>query len=460
MLQNIGSSGVVSVDFRYEENPFLFTNDETWLGYVSNVDRYKHAIYIQPDCMMSCMDTLTQELDFYYSDPVSEKLIVHKVAAGLPRVSKYEEVYHRVYIKENHFLKCVITYVDLDMTEEVQVNKVQFKYLLKYFAALPALAIPCRLADIEYKLNNHEMTLETYKELNDLRQTGPFYIEPCKTSNGALLVKLYDVDESCFNDIIVGKGLAEVEDCSLTSKSTGSSDAKPSLNKWEDNSRINRHLQDLKVIFEFSSNCCDDGTITAGIGDYLGLSKENIFGGDVYEEQNEQITHVKINEKQSTIDLPSDRVDLITSFVTFHHIDQLESTLSELVRILRPGGYLIVREHDCKNEHALRAKYLNFIHAIMMIAKVGEFANSSSNHNTKNENASHEDYENNTNTWLTQKSFIIEYTRSIHYRTCAEWQQQFESAGFHHCATLSYGADGSNNPQKLFYAVYQLDKTS
>ncbi|CAM4832564.1 unnamed protein product [Rotaria magnacalcarata] len=221
------------------------------------------------------------------------------------------------------------------------------------------------------------------------------------------------------------------------------SDAKPSLNKWEDNSRINRHLQDLKVIFEFSSNCkssshpfhvtpsnlqqivdrqkiksyfdlgCADGTITAGIGDYLGLSKENIFGGDVYEEQNEQITHVKINEKQSTIDLPSDRVDLITSFVTFHHIDQLESTLSELVRILRPGGYLIVREHDCKNEHALRVKYLNFIHAIMMIAKVGEFANSSSNHNTKNENASHEDYENNTNTWLTQKSFIIEYTYSI-----------------------------------------------
>ncbi|CAF4335987.1 unnamed protein product, partial [Rotaria magnacalcarata] len=264
--------------------------------------------------------------------------------------------------------------------------------------------------------------------------------------------------------------------------------AQTSLNKWEDNSRINRRLQDLKVIFEFNSTFkssnhpfqvtpsnlkqivdrqkiksyfdlgCGDGTITAGIGDYLGLSKENLFGGDVYEGQNEQITYVKINENQSTIDLPSNRVDLITSFVTFHHIDQLETSLSELVRILRPGGYLIVREHDCKNEHALRAKYLNFVHAIMMIAKVGEFANSSSNHNTKNENASHEDYENNANTWLTQKSSIIEYTRSIHYRTCAEWQQKFEYAGFHHCATLYYGADGSNNPQKLFYAVYQLDK--
>ncbi|CAF4852286.1 unnamed protein product, partial [Rotaria socialis] len=84
MLQNIGSSGVVSVDFHYKENPLLFKNDETWLGYVSTIDRYEHAIYIQPDCMMSYMGILTQELDFYYSDPVSEKLMMHKVAAGLP----------------------------------------------------------------------------------------------------------------------------------------------------------------------------------------------------------------------------------------------------------------------------------------------------------------------------------------------------------------------------------------
>ncbi|CAF4599546.1 unnamed protein product, partial [Rotaria socialis] len=63
MLQNIGSSGVVSVDFHYKENPWLFKNDETWLGYVSTIDRYEHAIYIQPDCMMSYMGILTQELE-------------------------------------------------------------------------------------------------------------------------------------------------------------------------------------------------------------------------------------------------------------------------------------------------------------------------------------------------------------------------------------------------------------
>ncbi|CAF1013917.1 unnamed protein product [Rotaria sordida] len=273
----------------------------------------------------------------------------------------------------------------------------------------------------------------------------------------------------------------------LIQKTKQRQDAQMSLNKWEDNSRINRRLKDLKVIFEFNGNYqssnhpfnvtptglqqiidrqkiksyfdlgCGDGTITAGIGTYLGLTKENIFGGDVFEGQNNVITFVKLNENQSIINLPSNHVDLITSFVTFHHIAQLEKTLTELVRILRTGGYLILREHDCKNEYSLSAKYLNFVHAIMMIARVGEFADSPNNYNNKNQHIL-DDYENTTDNWTQQKSRIIEYIKSIHYRTCDEWQQQLKNFGFHLCATLYYGGDGSSNPQKLFYAVYQLDK--
>ncbi|CAF4724150.1 unnamed protein product [Rotaria sp. Silwood1] len=263
-----------------------------------------------------------------------------------------------------------------------------------------------------------------------------------------------------------------------------------SLDKWEDNSRINRRLKDLQAIFEFngdnkSSNHpfrvtptglqqiidrqkiksyfdfkCGDGTITAGIGAYLGLIKEKIFGGDVYEVQNNAITFVKVNENQSTINLPSNHVDLITSFVTFHHISQIKQTLTELVRILRPGGYLILGEHDCKNEYSLSAKYLNFVHAIMMIARVGEFADSPNDHDRKNQHVLNNDYEDDTDSWTKQKSRIIEYIKSIYYRTCDELQQQFESVGFHLCATFYYGFDGSSNPQKLFYAVYQLDRNS
>jgi ubiquinone/menaquinone biosynthesis C-methylase UbiE len=129
-------------------------------------------------------------------------------------------------------------------------------------------------------------------------------------------------------------------------------------------------------------------------------------------------------------------------------VSQLKETLSELARILRPGGYLILREHDCKSNYTLSAKYLNFVHAIMMIARVGEFADSPNDYNN----------ENSTKSWPEQKSCIIEYTKSIHYRTCDEWKAELESVGFSLRATFYYGADGAGNPQKLFYAVYQLNK--
>ncbi len=48
---------------------------------------------------------------------------------------------------------------------------------------------------------------------------------------------------------------------------------------------------------------CRDGRITADIGEYLELKKENIFGGSDYVCLNERVTFVNVNLDQSTIDL-------------------------------------------------------------------------------------------------------------------------------------------------------------
>lgn len=136
----------------------------------------------------------------------------------------------------------------------------------------------------------------------------------------------------------------------------------------------------------------------------------------------------------------------------------MEKILTELTRILRPGGYVILREHDCRNDRSLSTKYLNFVHAIMLIAEVGEFARPQDGSNNQNgQTSSDDDYENDANDWTEQKLQIMDHTKAIHYRSCAEWQQAFAKFGFHLCATLFYGADGADNPQKLFYGVFQLD---
>ncbi|CAF1671788.1 unnamed protein product, partial [Adineta ricciae] len=245
-------------------------------------------------------------------------------------------------------------------------------------------------------------------------------------------------------------------------------EAQMSIGKWEDHSRITRRINDLKFIFEFNpksslQNCifdvfpsnltqiincekiqsyfdlgCGDGMITSAIGEYLHLNKENILGGDVFKGQLNKISFVQIDANQSKIDLPNNRVDLATSFVTFHHISEIDKTVKEIVRILRPGGYLILREHDCDNSRSLPTKYLHFVHAIMMISRVGEFANISDEQNKENLD------------WKEQKSEILQYTKTIRYQLCQQWHDKLSNFGFSPLATLFYRG---NNPQRLFYSI-------
>ena len=117
--------------------------------------------------------------------------------------------------------------------------------------------------------------------------------------------------------------------------------------------------------------------------------------------------------------------------------------LKELARVITPNGYLIIREHDCKSERSLITKYLNYIHAIMIIARIGEFSMDC----TLNLNE--------TKSWLEEKKKIISYSKAIQYQTRQEWQKKFESVGFDLLATYDYDSKKSNNPQRLFYALYK-----
>jgi hypothetical protein len=133
--------------------------------------------------------------------------------------------------------------------------------------------------------------------------------------------------------------------------------------------------------------------------------------------------------------------------------------LSEFARILRPGGYLLLREHDVKKERSLPVKYLNFIHAFMMIARVGEFAGLPDSHLNQNQNEFDNDSESDVAYWEQLKANIINYTNSIQYRARDEWEKELEKAGFRHKATLNYDTERFNNPQALYYAVYQRNAT-
>jgi len=60
------------------------------------------------------------------------------------------------------------------------------------------------------------------------------------------------------------------------------------------------------------------------------------------------IGHIKPNyvkpDVNGKIDMPGNKFDLITCFGTLHHIPNVSFVLSELVRVLKPGGFLLIRE--------------------------------------------------------------------------------------------------------------------
>ena len=49
-----------------------------------------------------------------------------------------------------------------------------------------------------------------------------------------------------------------------------------------------------------------------------------------------------------------EQFDTVLSLMVLHHINQVEITIKELRRVLKPGGLLFLREHDCENEDESR----------------------------------------------------------------------------------------------------------
>lgn len=95
---------------------------------------------------------------------------------------------------------------------------------------------------------------------------------------------------------------------------------------------------------------CADGSITIAIGQDLHLDRYHIFGCDVRDLPPEEDQSQRFMFKHyDGITLPycSNCFDFITIYMVLHHIPDVQSFLKEVYRVLRPGGYVMIREHNC-----------------------------------------------------------------------------------------------------------------
>ncbi len=99
-----------------------------------------------------------------------------------------------------------------------------------------------------------------------------------------------------------------------------------------------------------------------GCGDFVhGLASEGLIGAahcldlktwfsKEHQAKYTDVQYTFVNTVKLAATLPCDSFDGISVLQVIHHLDEPRESLHELYRILRPGGVLFIREHDCQTE--------------------------------------------------------------------------------------------------------------
>lgn len=160
---------------------------------------------------------------------------------------------------------------------------------------------------------------------------------------------------------------------------------------------------------------CGPGDVTREVGKILQLDEGLVYGMDVYATDTVE-GYQRIVNTQSTIPLKDHSIGLISAFMMLHHIRDLNLFLKEVHRVLQPGGFLVVRDHDC---YSIEIAYFNkFIDELYQDIFNGH-----------------------TRTPLTPN-----------YLSADKWQDYFEQHGFQ-LKKVNYHT--GNNPFVPFYMILQ-----
>jgi ubiquinone/menaquinone biosynthesis C-methylase UbiE len=94
---------------------------------------------------------------------------------------------------------------------------------------------------------------------------------------------------------------------------------------------------------------CYDGSITKSVSNYFKLNKAQTHGVDI--SAYTDYTDITFNIYDGKI-LPYDNAsfDMITCLMVLHHIDNIKILISEIHRVMKPNGIIILHEHDVNTQ--------------------------------------------------------------------------------------------------------------
>ena len=104
----------------------------------------------------------------------------------------------------------------------------------------------------------------------------------------------------------------------------------------------------LRNVDSYLDYGCGDGEITKAVAKTFNVDSSKVYCSDI--KQYPSLVNMQYVKSVygEPLQISNDSMDMITAQMVFHHIDDkyLDYVLRDLHRVLKPGGVLVVREHD------------------------------------------------------------------------------------------------------------------
>lgn len=171
---------------------------------------------------------------------------------------------------------------------------------------------------------------------------------------------------------------------------------------------------------------CGTGVKTKAIAKKLGIHPDHIHGTDIegWHNWNKKSMNYKQIAANGAFQYEDNTFTFITSFMTLHHISDVENTISEIARCLKPGGIFLIREHNASNDIS------------KMLCDIEHLA-----YDTK-ENRSHT---------------LTDPKNTMYYRSRCEWTKLMKEYNLEYVTgDYDYSATETISPTKPFHAFYRL----
>jgi len=135
-------------------------------------------------------------------------------------------------------------------------------------------------------------------------------------------------------------------------------------------SRINDIYWELELVkqrlsqsanFNYLDLGCSEGKITKAIISALSLNRDQAFACDIFDQKPDPEFTFSLNTV-STLPYADNQFDFITLFMSAHHFSHVDDIFKEIRRVIKPDGYILIREHDCNSKDD--STFYNILHAL------------------------------------------------------------------------------------------------